>query len=464
MIAAQKPGMRGGRVARNTLWNLIGSLLPIPAALACIPILASALGLERFGTLGIAWMVLGYFGLFDFGLSQSTARFAAAAAERTQQDGLRPLLINSLLLHAMLGLAGGLALAALAPWLAKDVLKVPATLSAETEAVFYWLAASVPVIVVTGAFRGALEGLQRFDLVNLIRVPAAIVNYVGPVLALPFGKDLPLVVAVIVVARLFVLIAYGAACLAVVPRAPAHLDGAIMKRLAAFGGWLTVSNLLNPLLISTDRFVIASTVSVAAVALYATPYEVVTKGWILSASLMGALFPALVALAERGSGSLRATCRAAEVYLAALAAPAIALLLGCADWLLYAWLGPEFRDGSTEAARLLAIGIFANIIAQVPLTALHAIGRADVTAKILAAEFPIYVAATWYFAGRFGIDGVAAVWAARAGVDAALLFAAANAVLPRREQSGMSIGRTVANIATLCFFLGAFWLAAFQWR
>lgn len=457
-------GTRSRSVARNTLWNLLGSLLPIPTALACIPVLAATLGLERFGALGIAWMVIGYFGLFDFGLSQSTTRFAAAEVAQGRPDVLRSLLIGSLLLHAALGLAGGVILASLAPWLANDVFSMPAALSAETEAALYWLAASVPAIVVTAAFRGMLEGLQRFDLVNLIRIPGAIVNYVGPVIALPFGKSLTLVVAVIVVARLAVLIAYGAACIAVIPRGPSRLDGAKIRRLAAFGGWITVSNLLNPLIIATDRFVIASAVSIAAVAFYIMPFEIVTKAWILSASLMGALFPALAALAEGESRSVRATCRAAGVYLVALAAPAIALVLGCADWLLDWWLGPDFRDGSAGVARLLGIGILVNIVAQVPLTALHAMGRADVTAKIVAAELPIYVAAIWYCAARFGIDGVAAVWAARAVVDAVLLFTAANAVLPQDDRSQRITRKTAVNVATLCLFLAAFWLAALYWR
>ena len=62
----------GSPVARNTAWNLLGALLPVPVALICIPLLVKALGVERFGVLGLAWMALGYFGMFDFGLAQST--------------------------------------------------------------------------------------------------------------------------------------------------------------------------------------------------------------------------------------------------------------------------------------------------------------------------------------------------------------------------------------------------------
>jgi O-antigen/teichoic acid export membrane protein len=343
---------------------------------------------------------------------------------------------------------------------------MPAPLAAESVTALYWLAASIPAILVTSALRGMLEGLQRFKLVNLIRVPAAVVNYLGPVLVLPFGRTLPFVVAVIVVARYAVLAAYAVACARVVPPAagPVRLEGTVLARLASFGGWLTVSNLVNPLIIFADRFVIASAVSVAAVSFYVTPYEVITKAWLVSASLMAALFPALTAAMEREPGAVRPLCRKAEIHLVAIVAPGIALVLGCADWLLHLWLGAEFSARSAPVAHLLAIGILVNIAAQVPLTALHAMGRADLTARVIVMELPVYALAVWYGAVRYGIVGVAAVWAGRAALDAALMFPLARNVLPPASADARDTTLTGANIAALCVLLAAFWLAGLFWR
>src|ERR1700723_1921283 len=47
--------------------------------------------------------------------------------------------------------------------------------------------------------------------------------------------------------------------------------------LLRFGGWMTVSNIVGPLMVTLDRFLIAGLISVTAVAYYATPYELVTK-------------------------------------------------------------------------------------------------------------------------------------------------------------------------------------------
>ncbi len=447
--------MSRSALASNTAWNLLGALLPVPVIVLCIPPLIGALGLERFGVLGLAWMVLGYFGMFDFGLAQSTTRSVSARLARGEQASLRPLVLGSALLHLVLGFAGAAIFALLVPWLLA-VFQLPAELVGETRVALYLLAASVPAMVLSAALRGALEGLQRFDVVNLIRVPASIVNYVGPLLALAVGDGLPLLVGVVAVARFAVLLAYAVVVARLVPagEAGARVTGAELASLASYGGWLTATNFVNPIVIAADRFVIGAAVSVTAVAFYVTPYEVITKGWILSASLMGAMFPMFAALAASEPAAIRAACRSAQRYLLALAAPFIVLIVGAADVLLAWWLGDEFSAHSSRVAQLLALGMLVNIVAQVPLTALNAIGRADVSAKIAACELPLYIPAIWVAAARFGVEGVAAVWAARAALDAVALFIAAHAVLPGEPRPA---ARAPA-IAIVGLFVGAAWM------
>ena len=451
--------MSRAALARNASWNLLGAALPIPVALVCIPLLVAGLGIERFGVLGIAWMLLGYFGMFDFGLAQSTTRFVAARVAGGIAGDVRSLARASSLLHAALGGLGGAILALLAPWLARSVFNLPGELVAETETALYWLAASIPAIVLTAAWRGVLEGLQRFDLVNLIRIPASMVNYAGPVVALYLGNGLPLVVSVIVIARVVVLLAYALACAATMQgTGSVRVRRADVIALLSYGGWLSATNLVNPIIIAADRFVIAAAVSTAAVAFYVTPYEIITKAWIVSASLLGALFPVLAGMAVTDSRSLRAACRTALVHLLALAAPLIVVLVATADLLLGWWLGPEFGERSALVARLLALGILANIAAQVPLTALNATGRADVTTAIAVVELPFYVAAIWYAAVRYDISGVAAVWALRALVDAVVLFGAGHRVLPAEDHPSPPLGAGIAA-ALAAFLAGAWWLA-----
>ncbi len=55
----------GRRIARNVFWNLLGTGTLLLVALVAIPILIQGLGATRFGVLTLAWIVVGYFSLFD---------------------------------------------------------------------------------------------------------------------------------------------------------------------------------------------------------------------------------------------------------------------------------------------------------------------------------------------------------------------------------------------------------------
>lgn len=65
------------RFTRDVLWNLVGTGLPMLVAIPAIPALISGLGAARFGVLTLAWVVVGYFSLFDLGLGRAMTQLVA---------------------------------------------------------------------------------------------------------------------------------------------------------------------------------------------------------------------------------------------------------------------------------------------------------------------------------------------------------------------------------------------------
>src|SRR5438045_3214836 len=78
----------GSLLARNTIWNLIGQSAPMIVAVFVIPRLVRGLGTDRFGALSIAWMVAGYFSLFDLGLGRALTALVAHKLGRDEHDDL----------------------------------------------------------------------------------------------------------------------------------------------------------------------------------------------------------------------------------------------------------------------------------------------------------------------------------------------------------------------------------------
>ncbi|MBY0431306.1 MAG: polysaccharide biosynthesis C-terminal domain-containing protein, partial [Rhodospirillales bacterium] len=135
---------------------------------------------------------------------------------------------------------------------------------------------------------------------------------------------------------------------------------------------------------------------------------------------------------------------AGKVAFLLLAPPAI--LAGLfADRALGVWLGQDFASHAVEIVRLLVVAVFLNGLAQVPSAYLQAIGRPDLTTKLLALQVAPYLAAVTVLAGTYGAVGAAAACALRSGVDLLLLLGAANRLSP--PVSGQRLPAAIALVA-----------------
>ena len=221
-----------------------------------LPMLKRGLGTERLGIISLAWVVIGYFSLFDLGLSRALTKLVAERIGQRRQAEIPSLIWTSLFLMTSVGLVGSLLTFLVAPLLVERLLKVPASLSHEALGSFYWLGAAVPVVVITAGLRGVLEAVQHFRLATAIRVPMGIFSYLGPVALLPFTHSLIPIIAVLVLGRILACAAHLWACFHVMPtlRGGFGFHVPSVKPLFLFGGWMTVSNVLGPLMVTFRPF------------------------------------------------------------------------------------------------------------------------------------------------------------------------------------------------------------------
>src|SRR5713101_6430731 len=281
-VRGQNGHLTSGRLlARNTIWNLIGNGAPLIVAVFSIPILIHGLGKDRFGVLTLAWALVGYASLFDIGLGRALTQLVAKKLGSGEDHEIPALTWTSLLLMVALGAAGSVAIIAISPWLVHHALKVPEAIQPEVVRAFYLLGLAVPAVVATAGLRGLLEAHQRFDLITALRIPTGVFTFVGPLMVLPFSSSLVPVVGVLVAGRCLGCLAHLLVCFKVIPKLcqrvawHGHSEGPLLR----FGGWMTVTNIVSPLMVTMDRFLIGALVSMTAVAYYATPYEVATKLW-----------------------------------------------------------------------------------------------------------------------------------------------------------------------------------------
>jgi O-antigen/teichoic acid export membrane protein len=319
---------------------------------------------------------------------------------------------------------------------------------------FYLLSASVPVVIGSTGLRGVLEAHQRFDLVNAVRIPLGIFTFLGPVAVLPFSYSLVPMVAILVVIRVAFCIAHIFFCLRVDPkfRHFLNINWPMAFRLLNFGGWMTVTNVVGPLMVYLDRFIIGAMVSMTALAYYSTPYEVITKLLIVPVALMGVMFPAFSAVfGQDHTHAARLFARTVNYIFLSLF-PIILILVSFAHEGLELWLGGEFADHSSLVLQLLAVGVFINSHSHVPFGLVQSAGRPDLTAKLHLIELPFYLILLWWMLNTYGIFGAAIAWVLRMTADAVFLFAMANRLLSTRTPFTLR-SMLIAGIAFCSIFL-----------
>lgn len=420
-------GVSRSRVAHNAVLNFLGLAVPLGLAFFVMPIAARYLGAARFGLLGLAWAVTEYLTLFDLGLGRALVKFVADALHHDSGE-LSEIVSLSVFVQVVAGLLGGAVFVLAAPLLVQDVFKVASETAAEAVGTFRVVGMSVPFVLLISAQRSVLEGAQRFDLSASIKMLSSILSLSIPAIGAVYGASLPSIMLVLLVSRALMCLIYAFAIRRALPglRWLRSRDWGLIRRILSFGGWVLVSNTVSPLLVYFDRFALGTIVGLAAVGFYTAPYEGVTRLLLVPVSLIGTLLPALTSIEARGErGQFTELAASAERMLMATMAIPLALVLVFAPDLLRLWLGAQFAEQSATALRLLAVGVFANALAQPLFVALYAKNRPDLPAKFHLVELAIHVPLTIMLIRAFGITGAALAWTTRAMLDASLLLWAA---------------------------------------
>ncbi|PSC03135.1 flippase [Alsobacter soli] len=437
--------MKTRSISVNFLANATGTLVTIAVSILTVPIFVHRIGEARYGVLSIVWLLLGYFGFLDLGLSRASTN-ALARLQASSTSDRTSLIVASLLANLVIGCAGAVALYLAGMALMTWFITVPEAIKPEIAFALPWVAAFLPLALVSGVAVGILEASERFTAVNALQTFGAVLGQVAPVVAaILISPTLDVVVPIAVIARAAgVLLILAFVVLKEGPWGSFVVQAEALVGLFKYGGWVTVSSLVSPLLQSIDQFVIGSTLGVSAVTYYAIPMSLVTRSQFFAVALSRALFPRLSRLeaAEAQRVFEKATLTLGFSY-AVICGPAIFL----AKPFIALWISPAFADTAGPIAALLMLGAWINGLAFVPFSLLQARGRPDLTAKFHLLEVLPFLLILWFLTSHFGLIGAALAWVFRVALDAALLMWAAKAKWPTL----LTLGIPAACLVACCF-------------
>ena len=421
-------------VGRFTSYNILGSVVPLVLTFVTVPLYIHLVGIERVGILSLAWLLLGYFGLFDLGLGKATA-FRIAAQRDAPPEDRAATLWGALIVNVGMGVIGGLLLWAAAHVYFAYYFKVADTLRPEILDAVPLLALSVPVATLTGVLTGALQGREKFLETNVISAVTTILFQLLPLgVALLWGPTLSGLLIAALLSRAVALIALWRICAREFTAGhKAKTERGTIMALLRYGGWVSFNGLIGPMLVIVDRFAIGNVLGAVPLGLYHVPFQIAKQLAIIPGSLTSALFPKLTIASVEESRFLN---RKALLTLAATITLPVMIGIFAMEPFLNLWVGREIGVQSAPVGRILLIGFWCNAMALVPFTQLQAAGRPRTVTMILLLQIPLYLGALYVAMIGYGIVGCAVALAARFGVD----FVMQSLAVDRRIEAAPALG------------------------
>ena len=417
------------------------------AGLLAVPWFLHRLGQERFGVLSLVWVVVGYFSFLDMGLGRAVtvavapyrrpgAAPAGAGPAGSHPEGLRNerdiLGAASTLIGGIgVGVTGLMAVALALGGLPLHLSTAP--LQDEARRAIWVMLPAIPLLLLSSILRGHLEGAGAFRTLNILRTAAGLLLFGAPMIAAVFSPSLVwgsfaillvraanLVLLAVLVAREMHL---PLASLALTLLTGTH--GPWLRRLWSFGSWATVSNVVGPVIVYIDRFVIAYLLSAAAVAAYTVPFDVVSRLPVIIAALCSVLLPEFArhAPGTPGTGAVGNPAAARRIVRMSTLASAVLVVVVVgmggllAPWALTLWLGAAFSAQSAAVTQVLLLAFGINAMAQIPFTALQGSGHARAVGLLHLLEILPYGGLVIWAVSAHGLIGAAWAWALRGLLD-----------------------------------------------
>lgn len=407
---------------KNTIWSLIGSVAPMLLGLVTIPYLIKQIQVEAFGILTLVWSLIGYFSVFDFGIGRALTHQVSSCVSKKLEQDLPSIIKTGLLFMLSTGVIGGGILAIVSSELGTHWLNVSKSLEADTIKCLLIAAIGIPLTTITSGLKGILEGYEDFKSASILRIVLGISNFGLPALTVMFlDKSLELMVLSLVVARVIVMMAH---IIVIHKKLPIyHLmkaslaDKDKIKSLLSFGAWMTLSNIISPLMVTADRFIISYMLGAGLVAFYTVPFDFIVRLLIIPAALTGVLFPRFTYLFQNDAGQIKLLYKKSFVLIfSVMGLISLGLAIG-SNFGLTLWLGENFADHSWVIASILALGLLFNSLAQIPHAAIQASGDIKITSLIHLCEFMFYIPLLYGALHFYGLVGAALVWVLRVFAD-----------------------------------------------
>jgi O-antigen/teichoic acid export membrane protein len=273
-----------GRLRLNVFMNMLTTAVNALSGLVTLPLLIRRLGPDTYGLWTLIVAVAGYFLVLDLGVSSAVVRLVTVKRLRNEISGINAVLSTALVL--MLGVCGLVMVAScIAAAAFLWFFHVPAAQIGDVRSALLLVGFTTAFSFPGSVLSGLLCAYERFDLENLVEIPAVLSRLALVVWLIGTDSTLFELAAILSGCSIAGLVARLGLSWHMEPRIRVgwrYLSRALAADVLVFGAWLSILKFARANVPHIATFIIGYTLGPAAVTAFTVPrLLVVYSNWLL---------------------------------------------------------------------------------------------------------------------------------------------------------------------------------------
>ncbi len=383
--------------------------VPMVVALATVPLLIGALGVEGFGIATMVGSVVGYFAVLDINLSSGAIKYLAEHHAANDRRRFAETFWFGIMFYGVLGLLGAIVIFFAADGLVGRFFHVSEAMREETVTAFQVAALGFALTQAQNYLMVVPQALQRYDrsaqseaffgvVVNLASVAAAMggAGVVGVIVARVGVSGVNVLYLVWLIRHFNIGLS------------PCWPGKEVRAALTSFSAYAYLSKIASTMQQHADKLIVGSIAGPVALTFYTVPVTLAGRILGLTYRLSSVIYPRAAALvgADR-IGELRPVYLGVMRYVTYLNLTALGIIVLAGDEFLRRWVGQEFVGQGYPVLVLMTLALLADSLTNIPSMVNDALGHPRVSGRFALANGLCGVAAVYLGTQFGGIVGAA---------------------------------------------------------
>lgn len=400
------------RLKSNIIFNFLGSAWLGILTLAVTPIQVHFLGVEAFGFVGLITILQVLLGTLDLGISATVTKIVSS--DHSEQHRASANAVNTAsTVYWFIALVIAVVLwmnsdKVAGFWLSRTKLD-PATVTSGIQIIAVYLGLRWPVAFYTGV----INGLQRMDVLNLVKAGVNTLRLVGGAVVLFFWPDLVTFLVWFAISSAVELPAYIVITYRIFPalRLWPIFSLESFRDIWRYSAAMNLVALTALVLSQADRLAVMKFLSLEALGYYSIAYNASIAISLVQSAINSATFPAYSYSFSSGryADLLSRYGKASQLMGFAVGVPCF-LLIFFGHEILQFWISMQVANEVALTMLWLALGFFINSMISGAHMLAMACGKPHLSLKVNLLAMLLYVPVLYWLTPVYGISGAAAAY------------------------------------------------------